>query len=143
LSDVCPVADYGAGALMARRKQVKLLAQLPADYTADFMERLDQRTVLGKAVVARFTAVVSDLGGEDNITTVKRSLARRFTWFEVMLEGMECRMAAGEQIDIGAWTQLTNSWLGIARMLGLERKAKRVRSLRERWDAKPIAEAGT
>lgn len=108
---------------------MRLLAALPADYVPDFMERLDMRTVLGKAVSERFHAVMTDLGGEENLTTVKRSLARRFTWFEVMLEGMECRMASGEQIDIGSWTQLTNSWLGIARMLGLERKAKPARGL--------------
>lgn len=116
---------------MARRKQVKLLAQLPRDYEPDFMERLDMRTVLGRSVLNRYQAVMADLGGEDNLTTVKRSLVRRFTWFEVMLEGMECQMAGGKPIDIGAWTQLTNSWLGIARMLGLERKAKSVRRLRD------------
>lgn len=110
---------------------MRLLAAIPAKYEPDFMERLDRRTVLGRAVADRFQAVIADLGGEDNLTTVKRSLCRRFTWFEVMLEGMECRMAAGEQIDIGAWTQLTNSWLGIARMLGLERKPKPIRRLRE------------
>jgi|SRR5580765_2046342 len=125
---------------MARRSSVKLLAQLPADYVPDFMERLDMRTVLGRAVADRYHAVLSDLGGEDNLTTVKRSLARRFTWFEVMLEGMECRMASGQQIDIGSWTQLTNSWLGIARMLGLERRQKPVRRLHEHLNgtAKPI-----
>jgi hypothetical protein len=31
-------------------------------------------------------------------------------------------MASGEQVDRGSWTQLTNSWPGIARMLGLKRK---------------------
>jgi len=56
---------------------------------------------------------------------------RRFTWFEVMIEGMECRAAAGEPVDIGSWTQLTNSWLGIARMLGLERRQKQVRTLQQ------------
>ncbi len=120
---------------MARGKSVRLLASIPKRYTPDFMERLDMRTVLGRAVMERFHAVMADLGGEDNLTAVKRSLARRFTWFEVMLEGLECRMASGEQIDIGAWTQLTNSWLGIARILGLERKAKPLRRLREHLEA--------
>lgn len=114
---------------MARGKSVRLLASIPEKYSPDFMDRLDKRTVLGRSVLERYQAVMNDLGGEDKLTTVKRSLARRFTWYEVMLEGMECRMAAGEEIDIGTWTQLTNSWLGIARMLGLERKAKPTKSL--------------
>lgn len=116
---------------MARGKSVRLLAAIPARYSPDFMDRLDKRTVLGRAVVNRYEAIVTDLGGEDALTSIKRSLVRRYTWFEVMIEGFECRAAAGESIDIGSWSQLTNSWLGIARMLGLERKTRPVRRLRE------------
>jgi len=116
---------------MARGKSVRLLASIPQKYTPDFMDRLDKRTVLGKAVLDRYQTVVGDLGGEDALTAIKRSLVRRFTWYEVMIEGMECRAAAGEGVDIGAWTQLTNSWLGIARMLGLERRSRPVKRLRE------------
>ena len=116
---------------MARGKSVKLLASIPERYAPDFMDRLDKRTVLGRAVLERYQSVLSDLGGEDALTTIKRSLIRRFTWFEVMIEGMECRAAAGEGVDIGAWTQLTNSWLGIARMLGLERQARPLRTIRD------------
>ncbi len=117
---------------MARGKSVRLLASIPSKYKPDFFDRLDKRTVLGKAVVSRFEAIVVDMGGADNLANVKLSLVRRFTWFEVMIEGMECRAAAGEAVDIGSWTQLVNSWLGIARMLGLERRAKSASSLRER-----------
>lgn len=116
---------------MTRGKSVRLLASIPAKYAPDFMERLDKRTVLGKAVLDRYHAILVDLGGEDALTNIKRSLVRRFTWFEVMIEGMECRAAAGEAIDIGTWSQLTNSWLGIARLLGLERRTKRAQSLHE------------
>jgi hypothetical protein len=116
---------------MARGKSVRLLASIPQKYTPDFMDRLDKRTVLGKAVLDRYQTVVADLGGEDALTAIKRSLVRRFTWYEVMIEGMECRAAAGEGVDIGAWTQLTNSWLGIARMLGLERRSRPVKRLRD------------
>jgi hypothetical protein len=116
---------------MARGKSVRLLASIPKKYEPDFMSRLDKRTVLGKAVVDRYQRVTVDLGGEENLTAIKRSLVRRLTWFEIMIEGMECRAAAGEGVDIGSWTQLVNSWLGIARMLGLERKPRNVRSLHE------------
>lgn len=122
---------------MARGASVRLLASIPAKYTPDFMERLDKRTVLGRAVRGRYAAIVNDLGGIENMTSIKLSLVRRFTWFETMIEGMECRAAAGEGVDIGAWTQLTNSWLGIARMLGLERRQRHVRSLREHLKAVP------
>ena len=126
---------------MARGKSVKLLVSIPPKYTPDFMDRLDKRTVLGHAVVHRYQAIVADLGGDDALTNIKRSLVRRFTWFEVMIEGMECRAAAGEGVDIGAWTQLTNSWLDIARMLGLERKSRPMRRLRDVMTESPASHA--
>ena len=46
---------------MARGKSVRLLASIPAKYEPDFMERLDMRTVLGKAVIDRYHALIGDL----------------------------------------------------------------------------------
>jgi hypothetical protein len=109
---------------MSRGESVRLLASIPAKYTPGFMDRLDERTVLGRAVGDRYHAIVSELGGDQNLTSIKHSLVRRFVWFETMIEGMECRAAAGEGVDVGSWTQLVNTWLGLARLLGLERKAR-------------------
>lgn len=116
---------------MARGKSVKLLAAIPKNYSPDFMDRLDKRTVLGRAVRERFEAICTDLGGVEGMATVRLSLVRRFVWLESMIEGFECRAAAGEEVDIGTWMSLINSWLGIARLLGLERKAKKVRRLHD------------
>lgn len=116
---------------MARGKSVKLLAAIPKHYSPDFMDRLDKRTVLGKAVRERYEAICNDLGGVDSMATVRLSLVRRFVWLESMIEGFECRAAAAEEVDVGTWMQLINSWLGVARLLGLERKAKRMKPLRE------------
>ena len=126
---------------MARGKSVRLLASIPERYSPDFMERLDKRTVLGRSVLERYHAVIADLGGDDALTTIKRSMVRRFTWFEVMLEGMECRLASGEEIDIGSWTQLCNTWQGLARTLGLERRQRPVRRLRDVMQGSTSAEA--
>jgi hypothetical protein len=122
---------------MARGKSTKLLATLPKRYRPDFMARLDRRTIFGQAVYDRYQRVTADLGGVESLSTIKQSLVRRLTWFEVMIEGMECRMAQGQEVDIGSWTQLVNTWLGIARMLGLERKPKRGLTLREVMDGTP------
>jgi hypothetical protein len=122
---------------VARGKSVRLLASIPERYSPDFMDRLDKRTVLGRAVLGRYMAVVSDLGGTEALSNIKHSLVRRFVWFETMIEGMECRAAAGEGVDIGSWTQLTNSWLGIARLLGLERRPRPTETLRDVMNATP------
>ena len=116
---------------MARGKSVRLLGAIPPEYTADFMARLDKRTILGKAVSQRFDAVANDCGGMDALAHVKIGLIKRFLWMECVIEGIELQLAAGKQIDIGSYTQLTNTWLGIARLLGLERKPRPVRGLHE------------
>jgi hypothetical protein len=123
-------ANYPGDVLMSRGKSVRLLASIPERYTPDFMDRLDRRTVLGRAVFDRHEAVTTDLGGAEALSTVTRSLVRQFIWFDVFIEGMACRAASGEEVDIGAWTQLTNTWLGLARLLGLERRARPAESLR-------------
>jgi hypothetical protein len=124
---------------MARGKSVRLLASIPENYSPNFMERIDKRTVLGRAVLERYGSIVDSLGGDQNLAPIKISLVRRFCWYEAMIEGMECRAAAGEGVDIGSWTQLTNSWLGIARLVGLERRARTVRTLRQVMDGNGAA----
>jgi hypothetical protein len=116
---------------MARGKSVRLLASIPTKYRPDFIERVDRRTVLGKALHERYNAVISDLGGEEALSTIKRSHVRRLVTLESMIEGIECRALAGEEVDAGSWTQLLNSWLGVAARLGIERKPRNVRSLRD------------
>ena len=116
---------------MARGRSVRLLGEIPEKYTPDFMERLDRRTVLGKAVSQRFETVTADCGGIEGLAHVKIGLIRRFLWMECVIESIELQLAAGEQIDIGTYTQLTNTWLGLARTLGLERKSRPVRRLHE------------
>ena len=114
---------------MARGKSVRLLASIPAKYRPDFIERVDKRTVLGRAVHDRYHAVIADLGGEEALSTIKRSHVRRLVTLESMIEGIECRALAGEDVDAGSWTQLLNSWLGVAGRLGLARQPRTVRTL--------------
>ena len=116
---------------MARGRSVRLLGEIQEKYTPDFMERLDRRTVLGKAVSQRFETVAADCGGLEGLAHAKIGLIRRFLWMECVIESIELQLAAGEQIDIGTYTQLTNTWLGLARTLGLERKSRPVRRLHE------------
>ena len=116
---------------MARGKSVRLLAEIPDKYSPDFMERLDKRTVLGKAVSERFRTVAMDCGGLDTLSHVKTGLIKRFLWMECVIEGFELQLAAGNQIDVGSYSQLTNTWLGLARQLGLERKVRPVPNLQD------------
>jgi hypothetical protein len=116
---------------VAREQASKLLSRIPADFRGDFMTIIDRNTPVGQAMHDRCAMVVTDLGGDDNLSTVKRSTARDWAGLDVLVESLLCRLAAGEEIDAGSLVQLMNTKTGIARMLGLDRRPKQVRSLAE------------
>lgn len=114
---------------MARGTSTKLLCTLPDGYSSKWVDRLDKRTKVARAVLDRIECLESDAGGADSITHAKRSLIRRAAFIEAMCEGQELKLTAGQEVDAGSLTQLTNSLLGIYRVLGLERRARRSESL--------------
>ena len=52
-------------------------------------------------------------------------------WLEAVIEHSEQRLAAGDGIDLGGHTQAINTLIGLYRLLGLERRTRKVRTLRE------------
>jgi hypothetical protein len=116
---------------MARGKSEKLLTALPADYSADWLDRADKRTKVWRAATEREQALISDAGGDENLSHARRSLIRRAVFLELLAETQELKFTAGEPLDIGAYTQAFNSMLGAYRILGLERKPKTTEKLHE------------
>ncbi len=120
---------------MARGKSTKLLATLPDDYRSDWVERLDRRTRFARAILQRIAALESDAGGANALGHAKASLIRRAAFLEAVVEGHELKLAAGQPLDIGGHTQSLNSLIGLYRLLGIERVARTVRTLREHMEA--------
>jgi hypothetical protein len=116
---------------MARGTSTKLLATLPDSYSANWLHRLDKRTKIARAVLARIGELESDAGGADGLSAVRRSLIRHAAWLDALVDSHELRLASGEEIDSGAYTQSLNSLIGLYRLLGLERRARPVERLRD------------
>lgn len=117
---------------MARGKSVRLLTTLPDHYRgADWVRRLDKRSKVARAVMGRIGELESDAGGAESLSAVRRSLIRHAAWLDAVVETHELRLADGQKIDMGAYTQALNSLLGLYRLLGLERKARKTQTLRE------------
>jgi len=123
---------------MARGKSTKLLATLPESYSSDWLTRLDKRTKIARAVLARIEELESDAGGADSLSAARRSLIRHAAWLDALVESFEMQLAAGEQIDVGGFTQALNSLLGLLRLVGLERRQRPVRTLREVMDGTAV-----
>ncbi|HXP99064.1 MAG TPA: hypothetical protein VN845_03250 [Solirubrobacteraceae bacterium] len=122
---------------MARGVSTKLLTTLPAKYTADWLERIDRRTKLWRALLPRIHRLEEESGGADNLTHAKRSMCRRAAFLELLCETQELRFTAGEPCDVGAYTQAFNSMQGAYRALNcLERREKPAMGLHEFMAAK-------
>ena len=116
---------------MTRDASSRILATIPDRYSPDFAERLDRRTSIAKAIRGRIEAIETDMGGADTLSHARRSLVRRVVWLEAIVEHAEQRLAAGEGVDLGGHTQAINTLIGLYRLLGLERRAKPARTLRD------------
>lgn len=116
-------------------RSTKLMATIPDKYSPDFADRLDRRTTIARAIRGRIEEIETDLGGADGLSHARRSLVRRVVWLEAIIEHSEQRLATGEGIDLGGHTQAINSLLGLYRLLGLERRQRPVRTLREIMDS--------
>jgi hypothetical protein len=116
-----------------REKRPLKTDTLPARYEKGFLSKMDGRIELARELRAAYAELTDDLGGVDSLSHVKRVLAERFVWLTAILRGIELQIADGgkkESADLLAkWIQGLNSLTGLARTLGLERKAKRLDDL--------------
>ena len=124
-------ANYSGDILMARGVSTKLKASLPDTYRAGWLDKLDKRTKIARVIMQRIAALISDAGGADRLSHARMSLIRRAAFLEAICESHELQLAGGQEINVGAYTQSLNSLLGLYRLLGIERVARSVQSLRE------------
>jgi hypothetical protein len=122
---------------MARKESAKLMATLPDKYEAKWLDKLDKRTKVARAVLSRIADFEVDAGGAETLSTARRSLIRHAAWLDAIVDSHELRLAGGEQLDVGAYTQALNSLLGLFRLLGLERRQRPVKGLREHLNGTP------
>ncbi len=94
-----------------------------------FAVATDGRTTEARRYRDIVAAVVADRGGAEVMTEVAFQLARRFAATAVKAEAMEADLAKGHPIDMEEHGKLTLTMTRIANHLGLERKAREVKTL--------------
>lgn len=102
---------------------------LPERYEVGFLKGLDRRTDLYRRVSESYESILEDLGGEKSISRVRLALVERFVFLEAVLRESEREIAANPKLHddkLNRWIQALNSLSGIAKTIGLERKAKSV-----------------
>ena len=91
-----------------------------------FVEHVDQRSAVARRFRDLVAAIVSDLGGAENVSEGQRQLARRAAALSVQCELIEADMARGEKIDTEDFVRLVNSLNRTLGSIGLKRRARDV-----------------
>jgi hypothetical protein len=106
--------------------------ELPAKYRAGFLNEMDGRTRTFEKLHAAHCEILTDLGGADNLSHVQKSLVERYVFLEFFLRNLESKIASESKESgelLGRWVQAVNSFLGLAKTIGLERRAKKITNL--------------
>jgi hypothetical protein len=113
----------------------KKTTTLPTKYERGFLSKLDGRTEIARELRGAFDELTDDLGGADSLSHVRRVLAEKFCWLSAILRGVELQIADGDKKEsaelLAKWIQGLNSLTGLARTLGLDRRARKTQDLRE------------
>jgi len=88
----------------------------------------------GRSAVARryrdiFGALISDAGGIDRMSEVRKSLCRTYASTAVMLEQLDAKLVNGGAVDVSEYSQLASTLVRLAPRIGLGRHAKTVPDL--------------
>jgi hypothetical protein len=104
-----------------RRKRKALLSR----------DELDGRTYLAKLFDQLLGAIIADLGGVDNISTIEFGLAEAHVGARVMLDHLNAKLLSGAAIDhvmVAMHAQCVSGMVKTGARLGLHRRQKPVTS---------------
>jgi hypothetical protein len=87
---------------------------------------LDGRTGAAKAAKALIADLSADLGGVDRLSAAERALVVRAAVSTAMLEHIETVWLSGGDLDVAAYTALTNNLRRLLTTVGLQRRPRDV-----------------
>lgn len=111
----------------------KTFRQPPKRYEQHFLSKMDGRSRAYVLLKESFDEITSDLGGAEGLSHVQLTLIERFCFLEFILRMKELKMAESpngqKDGNFGSWVQSLNALVGLAKTVGLERRAREVTSL--------------
>lgn len=110
------------------------MMNVPEKYESGFLQKLDGRTESCRLLRNAYDEVISDLGGVEGLSHVQVCLAERFVFLEFILRTLEQRIVESpkkSEAMLSRWIQGLNSIVGLAKTIGLQRRAKKIPSLQK------------
>ena len=121
------------GCRMTRGVSTALLTQLPARTARFPWANVERRSRLAREIAADYWRLATDLGGLEALSTQQLALVERAAFLILRIRQDESAVLAGRDspLDNGTYSNHVNVLVGVLKSLGLDRKARNVRSLRE------------
>ena len=94
---------------------------------------LDQRTNAAKLAQSVKSAILADLGGEENLSTLERLACEHAALASAVVADSYARWLKGEQIALAELATVQNAFLRVAGSLGFSRRAKDVTTTIEKY----------
>jgi hypothetical protein len=109
------------------------LTELPARTPRFPWADVDRRSRPAREIAADYCRLVTDLGGIESLSTQKLALVERAAFLLLRIRRYESAVLSGTEppFDAGTFSNHVNVLVGVLKSLGLDRKARNVRSLRE------------
>jgi hypothetical protein len=105
---------------------------------------LDRRTKASQVALETKDAIMSDLGGKDQLSTLERLMAENAAFSSTVLRDAHVRWLRGEPVSVAELATLENTFNRTAQALGLVRRSRDVTpSLTEYIDMKANKETST
>ena len=107
------------------------ILKLPRKYNAGFLADYDKRTQLYYNLSSSYNEVVSDLGGEERLSHIQKTLAQKFVFLEFQIEQLERRLVTNPKKAsklLGKWIYAVQRLGSLSGRLGLERRRKVIES---------------
>jgi hypothetical protein len=143
LSGVCPVPNYPRGGDVTRGVSDTLPTALPARYERLFAWELDRRCKAVREVAGDLYELWQDLGGVDNLSAQQRWLSERVVFLRRRMLAYEAAVLGAKDppMTAGEYSNFANVCQGHLRTLGLERKSRSIRTLRDHLNGSPREES--
>ena len=93
------------------------------------MGDLDRRTRAAQEALATKSAIMADLGGEDQLPTSERIMVENAAMSAAVLRDAHVRWMQGQPVPVSELATLENTFSRTAQALGLSRRAKDVTTI--------------
>ena len=93
------------------------------------MSNLDRRTKAAQIAVSTKAAIIADVGGEANLSTLELLQAENAAMAAAVLRDMQIKWISGEEVSVSDMVSIENTFNRTAAALGTKRRPKDVQTI--------------